>query len=285
MIKEVSPIGFVESWEPDNLKRVVESLVEADEVELALKALQCVPARYRDARDKGLEKLRQDILSSMLTPHAYVNCGLDCEVNYEKGNIVFDNAPRGRYILQEVSRYNAQLECPHIVDMGPGEFFVPIGLSHHQRQFTYEPLALDKTALEQAQAILKGFHVAAKKEHDLSPYIFIAFEIIEHLPSIQDIAIEAFARGNPDRVYLSTPHYSYDGRKKDWRKRNGLPHLRAYTPNEFYDAAKSLFPGYAWIIDARSPILLARGMRNDVVDKEPLEIMMTEKQGVTPDAA
>jgi hypothetical protein len=265
-------VGECDTWCPDKLKAVVEALVDADEVELALKALDCVPARYRDVRNFDLERLRCDILSAMVTPHAYLSSGLDCEVSYSQAQITMAGTARGLYILDEVKRYNQKLLSPHIVDFGPGEYFIPLGLADKQCNFTYDPIAMDQKAKVVADDLLHSLHIG-KIPVEGSPYIFIAFEIIEHLPGIMDIATEALSRGTPERVYLSTPLYTYDGTgPKNWRKKNGLPHLRAYTPNEFLKACMSLFPTYTWQIDTRGLNLLARGMNPDKLDQEPLPI-------------
>lgn len=249
---------------------LINELIRFDEVELAIKAFDLIPAHLRDSFPVELKKLKEDVLSSLCTPHAYLNSDLDSDVTEEKAVTVMENTLRGLLIKREVQKYNHDSVAPHIVDMGPGEYFVPIGLQRAGLKFTYKPISFDK----KANIAWRKTAIAPLERTEVDPgepTVFIACEIIEHLFHVEDIAIECLRHcsGLPDKIHLSTPKYTYDASNKNWRKPCGLPHLRAYTPKEFMRTAIDLFPDYTWQL-YDSQILSLRGVRNDIIDKEPL---------------
>ena len=229
---------------PLNIKpwlEAAEELIRFDEPERALKILELVPAHYRDFEDDQIRVLKADILRAMITAHAYRTSGLDQNVSEGQAEVNITGLLRGRIILEEMRK----LTNPHIVDVGPGEYWVPIGLLKAGHTFTYNPVSMDEEAAAQAEPLIKG---VLQYEPQDRPTMFIAHEIIEHLPSTQDLPIEALRHCGkwPEYVHLSTPLYCFDNRPKEWNKLCGLPHLRAYTPREFIAEAQKLFPGYNW---------------------------------------
>jgi hypothetical protein len=100
-------------------------LVTNDEVERALMVLDNVPAVYRDNHPPALAALRDDILRARFTPHTYIHHHGDVP-NEAPPVQVMSALLRGRLIRAEVERYNAQNLVPHIVDVGPGSYFVPL---------------------------------------------------------------------------------------------------------------------------------------------------------------
>lgn len=253
-------------FDPFECEKYARMLLAHDEVERAILIIDNIPAYYRDHTPHNLVKLRDDILAAMITPHAYMSCDLDSDVNTEKGIYAMNSMLRGKMLLAEVKRYNDKGLTPHIVDVGPGEYFIPIGLTKHECKFTYFPLHMDGKAFTAAEKIISGSY--KRKADPEQPTIFCALEIIEHLPSTMDLKIEAQRHcPNPDRVHISTPLYTYDVGHADWNKPCGLPHLRAYTPREIIAEAQRLFPNYHW--HHYSDLLQSlRGMRADSIDAE-----------------
>lgn len=234
---------FNDGFDPIACQRYVESLVRLDEVERALLVLDNVPAYYRDHCPENLAKLRADILASLCTTHAYMTAELDPNIDVEIADKWVKHTLRGMLIAEEVKRYNANGITPNIVDMGPGEYNLPIGLDRMGLEFTYQAVGVDARLSR-----LAGDFIAKLSGKPRGPNVFVALEVIEHLPSPQDIVVEALRHcgSMPDRIHLSTPAYTFDVSEKDWRKPCGLPHLRAYTPLEFGKVAQKLFPGYHW---------------------------------------
>lgn len=219
-------------------------LVRNDEVERALKLLDLVPAFHRDNPIPELEQLKKEIRAALITPHAYLTSGLDSDVSVEKAVATIQGLLRGRVLLRELK---ARSGTPHIVDMGPGEYWVALGLKELGFEFTYHELAFDQNAATAFEMLVPAISREKKKG---AQTIFLCHEVIEHLPSTDDITIEALRHcgGWPDFVHLSTPYYCYDPThtRDQWNKPCGLPHLRGYTPREFIAEANRLFPGYNW---------------------------------------
>lgn len=260
-------------------QRYVEMLINNDEVERALMVLDNVPAKYREYIPEPLAKLRSDILAAMTTAHAYMSSDLDSNVRPETAvaNLRFN--VRGRLIETEVRKYNEMGHSPHIVDVGPGEYWIPLALKELGLKFLYWDVAMDQKTQAIAHPLLSGHRSPWPDDSVSRPRIFLGLEIIEHLPEPRDLAVECLRHcgGWPDRVHLSTPLFCYDDADKDWRKPCGLPHLRAYTPGEFVETAKKIFPGYQWQLYA-DRIMSLRGLRNDVSDGANVPIIQSDPQ-------
>lgn len=259
------------SFDPALCEKYVLSLIDHEEIERALYVLDNIPAYYRDNQPENLVKLKKDILSSLCTTHAYMIGNLDSEVLLAAASNVLALTLRGQLLEAEVSGYNNVGLSPHIVDMGPGEFFIPLGLIQKKNyKFTYDPLVVDQKTQKFAMPLIEDV-LAKKNPSPINPQIFAALEVIEHLPSIKDITIECLRHCGewPERIHLSTPKYTYDNSTKVWNKPCGLPHLRAYTPREFVQAAHELFPNYVWQL-YDGTIMSLRGQRHDKIDSKPL---------------
>ncbi len=230
-------------FDPALCARYVETLLTNDEVERAELVLDNVPAFFRDNPPEILIRLRQDILRARYTANTYADSPKDAGVDRATAISRFRMLLRGRILEAEVKGYNAAGKTPHLVEMGPGTYFVPHALAELGYDFTYCDIALNNTAQELAAGITR-----TKRPPEGAPVIFVAQEIIEHLPDTKEIAIEALKHcgKGPHRVHLSTPLYTFDNQHDDWRVRDGLPHLRAYTPQEFMLEAMRLFPAYHW---------------------------------------
>lgn len=257
------------NFDPVKCEEYVRMLIDHDEVERALLVLENVPAHIRDKIPKNLSTLRNEILYAMCTPNAYHADDFDLEVSLKNSTAHVETLLRGILVRNEVERYNALGIVPHIVDLGPGEYNIPVGLKQLDAKFTYFGIGLDKKAKAQALPIIGNrWQERGRKDQ---PTIFVANEIIEHLPSTQDIVIDALrnCEGWPERVHLSTPCYAYDLYDRDFDKRGALPHLRAYTPDEFLAEVSKLFRGYE-IQLYNSQIMSIRGCRPDKPDSKSL---------------
>lgn len=220
-------------------------LIKFDEVEKAQQLLELVPAFFRDYRIVDLEELKSKIYKACITAHAYGSSELDAAVSPDQSILNIHGLLRGQCLLKEMEALKDK--HPFIVDCGPGEYWAPIGLSKLGYQFDYKPVAMDTKAASAAKDYIAQ-HLNPDGPKEGQPVIFLAHEIIEHLPSPKDLVIEAMRHCGkwPDYVHLSTPLYTFDATHTDWDKPCGLPHLRAYTPREFILEAATLFPGYNW---------------------------------------
>lgn len=266
--------GWLEGFDEDALLKTVEMLVNADEVERALLLLDNVPAIYRDQPTYKMTQMRKDILAAMCTPHAYMTGEYDPNLRPDDAMAQMQYLLRGKLIEAEVRRYNKSGEVPHIVDVGPGEYIIPLGLKACGLRFTYKDVAMDVRAQTAARSFLQEQQIAPTPEQ---PRIFLANEIIEHLPAPHDLVTECLRHCGrwPDRVHMSTPCYTFDGKIKDWRKPGGLPHLRAYTPQEFQAEVRRLFPMFSWTCHL-DLIMSLVGNREDKIPSEPLNVEISQ---------
>lgn len=239
----------------------VEALVEADEPERALKAFDNVPGYFRLYPTPAMQKLKQEILAAICTPNSYCQDGHDNKIRDIGNSDILMKMMRGKLLFDELEKYNSKGITPHLIDFGPGEYLIPLSYRELDLNFSYEPIWMDQTA---HAAYLNHLNKATLTTKS-GPTIFIGWEIIEHLKDPKELATEALAHNGgvwPEQVHLSTPCFAYDSRKKQWRKKAGLPHLRTYTPHEFIFDAQTCFPGYGWTLYV-SPILSLVGKLSD----------------------
>lgn len=245
------------------LLTIAETLLQNDETTLALKVLECVPARMRENPPPEILKMRNEILAACITAHGYMSSNFDCNIDPVNSKQILRGMLRGRLIQAELNRYTKA----HICEVGPGEYWLPLGL---EGSFTYQAIAMDQRTGAQ-------FTMPQTTWDKKLPFIFVANEIIEHISNPHELAWECYkATGGaqPDVVHISTPHYCYDDSPKDWRKR-GLPHLRAYTPKEFYDECIKMWPTFNWKLYTDGKIMSLRGVNPScgiVSDLEPDKI-------------
>jgi hypothetical protein len=257
-------VGEVKCFDTKPFLDTAEILLQGDEAERALLVLNSVPAYYRDHQPPEILDMKARIQKAMVTAHAYMSNDMDAKVDSDVSVNLVKGLLRGKILAAEVQAYNDKGIKPHLVDVGPGEYWALLGLDKLHYRFTYEDVSMLKRTGEQAWEQVGLGHACVPKDN--APRIFVGLEIIEHLPSPKDLAIEAMRHcgGYPEHVHLSTPLYTFNGEHKQWDKDCGLPHLRAYTPQEFLDEATRVFDNhYHWQMYV-SPILSLRGTRKDL---------------------
>ena len=220
-------------------------LVAADEPMRALSLLDNLPGFYRDHIPAEVVELKNRIYSLLATPAFYATNPYDQLVRHETADQVVVSTLRGQLILKDVKDCNEKNQTPHIIDLGPGEYWLPIGLKKLSCKFTYKAIGLCNNA-----HLLAREHIAQEMDANpdpQSPRIFVACEIIEHLHHEQDLRVDLERNGgNAQILHFSTPKYTFDGRASqlDWTKKGDLGHLRTYTPREFQLVVTRMFPEY-----------------------------------------
>lgn len=243
--------GQCPTFNPEDFIKVAQQLVDADEVERALWLLNNVPAFYREHQVKEILEFKNSILARMVTPAGYVNDAHDCEiVDEQKASIVIDGTLRGTLIQRELAQGQF-----HVVDVGPGEYWLPVGV---KGDFTYQAIGLDQKT-RKAASMNPIIQSKLSEKQNGRTGVFVALEVIEHLSDTTDLMKECSKHfeEEPGYIHLSTPCYTYDASPKQGAKY--LPHLRAYTPNEFLIEAHKLWPHYEWQVYL-NPIMSLRGV-------------------------
>lgn len=159
---------------------------------------------------------------------------------------------RGHLLLNDVRSLNKQELIPHILDLGPGEYWTPMLLKESGLLFTYEPAYINFPSFDHYRSKFESnlvnykSELKAKSPNDPTrPTILFACEIIEHLWNENEIRHEMERYiGCADIVHISTPNMTFDYECTDWKSKNDLGHLRAYTPDEFNLKVFNMFPDY-----------------------------------------
>lgn len=248
-------------WDVDAHVRFIHALCRADEFKMAMDACDMLPGFYRDNVPKEIQELKRDIHANFMTAHDYVINPYDTPtLSIERGKQIIDVAERGQVLLKKVKEYNAAGKVPHLVDMGPGDFWMSLGLHAYDCKFTYFGLCVNLEANKLFNQTLPNVWQDVAKADQ--PVIFIACEILEHLHFPAEI-LQTYHKyaDNADHILLSTPLYTFGTGNDKWREQKWLGHLRTYTPNEFSQWALGTFPRkYQWTFLA-CPAMVLMGDR------------------------
>lgn len=238
-------------------------LVAKDEISMAEQVLLKLPGFYRDHPPEIVMKMREKIRQFKMTIHDYAMAPDDVNlVSPEHALKVCQGVLRGAIILKNVKDLNEAGQVPHIVEMGPGEFWLPLGLKGLGCQFTYQTFFLHKNAYDKAKPHLEEMLSDVPK----GPVIYVACEILEHLHDIHEIPQTLLKTGHDAQfIHLSTPLYTFSGACPNWdepSKRGLGGHLRTYTPDEFKAVARELFPAYNWVDYTQHEVMSLVGVKN-----------------------
>jgi len=219
-------------------------LVRADEVKRAIWILDNLPGFYRDHPPEEVIQLKNEILQRIALPQHYQfgECTL---VDKEEQFMMLKKILRSALLLETVIELNKINIEPQVVDYGPGDFWVPALLKRENCKFTYRPITVQLPA-----ALYAKQKIDWEEPKDTDSFrLFFAGEIIEHLWEESDLKTTMLSAGSnlADICQISTPRYSFDTRDFEWRThRELLGHMRTYTPDEFQNVVRKLFPEYEW---------------------------------------
>jgi hypothetical protein len=161
------------------------------------------------------------------------------EIADEKTALEYLSQPHGHVLLRKVQELNDKGTTPHIEELAPGNYWVPLGLKAKGMTFTYYAQSLNQGMQEQAEFALRDqWHKKPKP----GCKIFACFEMLEHMTNPMDIFHHYIKRGGDmDYIFLSTPMYTFGGGMGDWHVKD-LGHIRTYTPKEFGEYAITYWP-------------------------------------------
>jgi hypothetical protein len=222
-------IGRPQHFDVNRYLDAVEDMINADEVEKAFHMLNNMPAFYVDHVPERALEIRQSLNRQLFTPVQYK--GIYDPLSRDE---VTKYWPGRAQIVEKLVR---EMDKPHVMELAPGSFYLPLGLEKRGCQFTYEWQGLDECGPA-------GDFLLAPRDN--APTLFCCFELIEHLWCEQEV-YQNYLKFNreADFVLLSTPLYTCAGGMDNWRARP-LGHLRTYSPTSFLAVASQMFQGRKW---------------------------------------
>lgn len=233
-----------------------EELLRADETLRALNLLENLPAYYRDHEPSQVTSLRRAVQAKLATASFYATSdNYELSAGAAETYLHMEKSLRGQLMIEDMKTCKSSQYIPRIIDLGPGEYWLPRMLTNNNFEFVYQPIYVNRPAYDFYK---EHFKDALKSELTASPTIFFAGEVIEHLHNENEIRFEMERHsGLADLVHISTPKYTFDTACEDWKTKGDLGHLRAYTPREFYETVSKMFPEYTMVL-YDSQILHAR---------------------------
>ena len=232
----------------------VEEMIGADEITQALQMLDNMPGWYRDNKPIRAVEIKKKLLKQLYTPNDYAfGDSLPYQINNLEETI---NLGRAKIAIELVQRLNQDGIIPHITELAPGTFWLPLGLQKRECQFTYKAIALsphrppDVAELEFVSRSVEDFTTA-------QTHLFVCYELIEHLSQPIEIYQNYLKADKPfTHILLSTPRYTVSSAAPDWYNKD-LGHLRTYTPREFAQFATDYWPDFKWtLVDGNVMVLV-----------------------------
>jgi len=256
-------VGEIENFDISPWIKAANILTAYDDPMLALELLELLPGFYRDNIPQEVTELKQKIWMKLATPTFYANNIETSICSKEQAIATIQQVLRGQLVAKDVKELNDQGIIPHIFELAPGPYWLPIGLRELGLKFTYFAKSLNPETIRLAKDEL-GILWAENPPEPTSLYktknIFVAFEIIEHLHHVEDIAAEYYRYGmTADIIHISTPNCTFDGRASslNWFDKD-LGHLRTFTPDEFSNIVLPMFHGFSWLRHD-APVMHLRG--------------------------
>lgn len=254
-------LGRPEFFSLDDHIKAVEGLIKSDEIEMAFKLLDMVPAWHRENYPKELTEIKKTLWQNLYSPMTYVNDADEAAYTYQQVVEQVNSGycyPRLDLLKQLVLNLNAKGECPWIFELSTSHGPIPVGLKEGGAQFEFFAKNFNQGALHKVREWLgPGIWT------DTIPYpwpgqksIFVNFESLEHAHREEDVRDDYYKLGIPfDFIFLSVPYGCLGHGLPNWATRR-LGHLRGYTKKEFCDLAQSFFSGYSWELTVSHSLVL-----------------------------
>src|SRR3954469_24850659 len=228
---------------------IVEQMIVADETERALLMLDNMPGFYRDHVPDRARTLKDRLLRKLYTTADYIGSAPAGQIELLRelpadqiNDLYMTKLTRAQVALALCQSLNKQGIKPHIHEVAPGSYWLPIGLKKNEVQFTYQAVSLDGGRNDQIRDFLGDSWAVSESDAQ----IFICYELIEHLANPTEIYQHYLKANRPfSHVLLSTPKYTVSTAVPNWYDAE-LGHLRTYTPAEFGQFAHRHWPKYEW---------------------------------------
>lgn len=231
----------------DNHIIAVEQLIASDEIEMALKLMDMIPAWHRENYPEELTEMKKILYKNLYDNFDYASDSDEAGWTKEAAESQFGTAytfPRAEVLREIVARYNRQGETPWICELSTSHGLLPLGMAKEGHKFSFFGKNLNHQALVKLKDWLGP--IWRHFPFDGQPKIFVFCEALEHAYRQEDLLNSYMKLGIEfDEIVLSVPNGTLGGGLPNWKTRR-LGHLRTYTVNEFFQLANKFFPGYEW---------------------------------------
>lgn len=257
----MNDIGKPLFWSLEEHIKAVIGMIRADEIQIALRMCDEVPAWYRENRPKELEDIKKTLYQRLYDAIEYSNDPDEANCTREFGESQWTNGymhPRAEIITQIIQDDKSLKGIdPWIFDLGCSHGNLLLGLLKITRAFSYKGVGLNFKIIEK----VKTWASHHWQDHPIQGQKTILYctEVIEHCMNPMDIVQSAYKPGiDWDVILLSVPLGCLGGGLPDWDTRR-LGHVRGWTKKEFSDFASTHWPGYDWTLYvAPSMVLVGR---------------------------
>jgi len=243
--------------------RAVESLIVSDEIEMALKLCDMLPAWYLEDGNypRELSEIKQTLWRNLYSAYDYANDFDEANYTLEGCYSQYDQQyfyPRANVLAAEIKSLNDQGMRPWVHELSPSHGAMVLGLLRDGLKFNFFGQNLNAAALLK----LKGWLPEGvwRDEPDSGQQKFlVSFESLEHMWREQDIEQAAGKLGHEyDSVFLSVPLGCLGAGLENWRTRR-LGHIRGYNHRQFQELAMRMFPSRKWTYwRSHSQVLMGR---------------------------
>lgn len=248
-------------WSPGAHIDAIIGMIRADELVLALKMCDQVPAWYRENPLQEIAEIKRKLYQQTYDAMEYAHDADEANCSREFGENQFSNGymyPRADIASKLCDDANRVFKVPWFFDLGCSHGNLPLGLIKAGYTFKYCGAAINQKILSKVKAWV-GESWLERPEPDHYKVLWCT-EVLEHCFDEQSVVHGAYKIGvGFDEIILSVPLGCLGGGLPDWDTRR-MGHVRGYTQKEFIEFADKNFPGYMWSV-ARFPSMVIVGKK------------------------
>lgn len=227
---------------------VVESLICSDEIEMALKLMEMVPAWHRENYPEELTRMKKLLYQNLYDCYTYASDADEAGWTKENAEKQFTSGyafPRAEVLRDLVASHNHVGRTPWLCEFSPSHGLLPLGLAKEGHKFNFFGKNLNHPALVKLKGWLEPGVWQEAPSVD-QPTIFVFTECWEHSYREKDVYDAYMKLGvDFDHIVLSVPFGTMGHGLPNWKTRP-IGHIRTYSQQEFFDLADRFFPNRKW---------------------------------------
>lgn len=234
-------------WDENLHARAIIQMIQADEIQEALRMLENPPAWYRENYPAEFTAIKNKLYQRLYSQIEYASDQEevdmaqrhDVAVSQWNGEYCF---PRAQIITDAVKKANDNGMAPFIVDLGCSHGNLPLGLKAAGLRFNYLGLAMNQKVIESLRTAV-GNDIWSDWPSEGQEAWLVCTEVLEHCMDPHSLVIDAYKPGlHYAQMFWSVPYGCLGGGLENWDRRLG--HVRGWTRKEFSEFVDKHFPGY-----------------------------------------